>query len=143
MPEFYQSHGSASEKMTGEEESMTSAVGVYEQTQRIGRIRARTGVRYDDESWRSEAACRDVDAEVFFPVGTTGQALVTAEEAKAICARCAVRISCLAFAIEANQQFGIWGGYDEEERREIRRRRRTMTLPTKARAGRRATPPGI
>jgi len=34
-------------------------------------------------------------------------------------------LDCLIFALEANQQFGIWGGYDEEERRELRRRRRT------------------
>ena len=51
--------------------------------------------------------------------------MVDAEQAKAICAGCPVRLDCLIFALEANQQFGIWGGYDEEERRELRRRRRT------------------
>jgi WhiB family redox-sensing transcriptional regulator len=103
---------------------MSVAVGVYEETRRVGRIRTKTGVRYDQESWRAEAACRDVDAEIFFPVGMTGSALLVAEEAKAICARCPVRLACLEFALNANQQFGIWGGYDEEERRELRRRRR-------------------
>ncbi len=74
-----------------------------------------------DYSWRHEAICRDTDPELFFPVGTTGQALLQIDRAKQVCAECTVRISCLQFALETNQDSGIWGGTSEEERRNIRR----------------------
>lgn len=74
-----------------------------------------------DYSWRHEAICRETDPELFFPVGTTGQALLQIDRAKEVCAECTVRISCLQFALETNQDSGIWGGTSEEERRNIRR----------------------
>jgi WhiB family transcriptional regulator, redox-sensing transcriptional regulator len=65
----------------------------------------------DDYSWQIEASCRGVDAELFFPA--------TEEEAapaKAICETCPVRVACLAFALERNERFGVWGGLTEKER---------------------------
>jgi len=80
------------------------------------------GTIYDGRSWRACAACADVPSDVFFPVGETGEALVQIARAKAVCARCPVRESCLDFALRTNQQYGIWGGTDEDQRRRIRRR---------------------
>ena len=76
-----------------------------------------------DYSWRDDALCRDTDPELFFPVGTTGTALVQIERAKQVCDECTVRIDCLDFALTTNQDSGIWGGLSEEERRAIRRQR--------------------
>lgn len=76
-----------------------------------------------DYSWRKEAMCRDTDPELFFPVGTTGEALVQIDRAKQVCCECVVRAACLAFALDTNQDCGIWGGTSEDERRLIRRRR--------------------
>jgi WhiB family transcriptional regulator, redox-sensing transcriptional regulator len=76
-----------------------------------------------DYSWREHALCRDTDPELFFPVGTTGTALVQIEQAKRVCGECAARVECLDFALTTNQDSGIWGGLSEEERRAIRRRR--------------------
>ncbi|MSZ55222.1 MAG: WhiB family transcriptional regulator, partial [Actinobacteria bacterium] len=59
--------------------------------------------------------------ELFFPVGTTGQALLQIAKAKSVCCECPVNIECLDFALETNQDTGIWGGFSEEERRQIRR----------------------
>lgn len=71
--------------------------------------------------WRHEAACRDADPEIFFPIGTSGPALAQIEAARAICAMCAVKEPCLEWAIDTAQDAGIWGGSTEEERRTVRR----------------------
>lgn len=73
--------------------------------------------------WRHDASCRDVDPELFFPIGTTGPALAQIEAARAICGSCAVQDSCLEWALATGQDAGIWGGVTEEERRTIRRDR--------------------
>jgi WhiB family redox-sensing transcriptional regulator len=74
-----------------------------------------------DYTWRSQAICRDTDPDLFFPIGTTGQALVQIERAKEVCGVCPVKSECLEYALETNQDSGIWGGLDEEQRRNIRR----------------------
>ncbi|MEU5893311.1 WhiB family transcriptional regulator [Streptomyces sp. NPDC047461] len=73
-------------------------------------------------SWRERAACRDVDPDLFFPIGTAGLTLVQIDEAKAVCARCPVRERCLRWALDVGQVEGIWGGTTESERRATRRR---------------------
>ncbi|MFQ5948467.1 MAG: WhiB family transcriptional regulator [Acidimicrobiia bacterium] len=72
--------------------------------------------------WRVLAACRDSDPSLFFPIGITGPALQQIEAAKRICAECSVREECLLFALETNQEAGVWGGYVEDERRRLRKR---------------------
>jgi WhiB family redox-sensing transcriptional regulator len=44
-------------------------------------------------------------------------------QAKAICARCPVRIECLEYAIRIREPHGIWGGLNELERRILIRER--------------------
>jgi WhiB family transcriptional regulator, redox-sensing transcriptional regulator len=72
--------------------------------------------------WRHRAECLDEDPELFFPIGNTGPALLQIEEAKAVCRRCEVREQCLAWALEAGQDHGVWGGLSEDERRALKRR---------------------
>jgi len=79
-------------------------------------------IRRSNMDWRHEAACRDEDPELFFPIGNTGPALLQIEEAKAVCRRCTVIDECLAWAIEAGQDSGVWGGLSEDERRALKRR---------------------
>lgn len=74
--------------------------------------------------WRQKAACIDEDPELFFPVGTTGSALEQLERAKAVCQRCDVIDQCLEWALQTNQDAGVWGGTSEDERRALRRNRR-------------------
>jgi len=81
-------------------------------------------------SWRDRAACRSYDPELFFPVGTTGPALLQAATAKQVCDVCPVREACLLWAVEAGVDHGVWGGLSEEERRSWKRRKarnRTLT----------------
>ncbi|NBU30017.1 MAG: WhiB family transcriptional regulator, partial [Actinobacteria bacterium] len=49
--------------------------------------------------WRHDAACRDADPELFFPIGNTGPALGQIEQAKAICRTCSVMDDCLRWAL--------------------------------------------
>lgn len=72
--------------------------------------------------WRSRAACLNVDPELFFPIGNTGPALTQAAEAKAVCLSCEVMEVCLRWAMDNNQDSGVWGGKSEEERRSLKRR---------------------
>jgi WhiB family transcriptional regulator, redox-sensing transcriptional regulator len=81
------------------------------------------GPGWDEGGWRTQAACRGEDPELFFPIGTTGPVLEQIAEAKEVCARCPVRDACLDFALSTGQAYGIWGGLTEDERRSLRRRR--------------------
>ncbi|WP_172387707.1 WhiB family transcriptional regulator [Streptomyces sp. MNP-20] len=77
----------------------------------------RTGV-----DWRHNAVCREEDPELFFPIGTTGPALLQIEEAQAVCRRCPVIGQCLQWALESGAEDGVWGGLSEDERRRLKRR---------------------
>ena len=67
--------------------------------------------------WTAQALCVGADPEAFFPPGDA-----PAAEARDICAACPVRGQCLAYAITADERFGIWGGLDPRQRRTVRRR---------------------
>ena len=74
------------------------------------------------DDWRDRAACRHEDPELFFPIGNTGPALLQIEEAKTVCLACPVRAGCLDWALSTGQEFGVWGGLSEDERRALKRR---------------------
>lgn len=74
------------------------------------------------DDWRHQAACRTEDPELFFPVGTSGPALLRIAEAKTVCRHCPVVTDCLTWALESGQDAGVWGGMSEDERRALKRR---------------------
>ncbi len=69
-------------------------------------------------SWTEEANCKGADADLFFP-----ERGASTRKAKAICRACTVQESCLEYAVEQSEKFGIWGGLSERERRRIKRQR--------------------
>jgi WhiB family redox-sensing transcriptional regulator len=75
----------------------------------------------ENDGWRLQAACRDTDPDLFFPVGTTGPALEQIAAARHVCDACPVKQPCLDFALMTNQDSGIWGGTSEDERRKLRK----------------------
>lgn len=94
--------------------------------------------RYQDEDrdWQQQAACRNAPPELFFSQhdcdnmcapGCQGRkepgrhARIRA--AKAYCDECPVAVDCLLWSIDTGQQFGIWGGVTERERRRLAKRR--------------------
>ena len=82
--------------------------------------------------WRHRSACLDEDPELYFPIGNTGPAILQIEEAKQVCRRCEVREQCLAWALEAGQDHGVWGGLSEDERRALKRRNARARVRTGA-----------
>ncbi len=73
--------------------------------------------------WRHWAICRDEDPELFFPVGTSGPALLQIAEAKSVCRRCPVVSECLDHALGSpGEDAGVWGCMSEDERRALKRR---------------------
>lgn len=70
--------------------------------------------KYD---WRDDAACRETDPELFFPVGTSAAGRAQEAAAKRVCSGCLVRVECVTWALENGQYTGIWGGLSEDERR--------------------------
>jgi WhiB family redox-sensing transcriptional regulator len=75
--------------------------------------------------WRQGALCREEDPELFFPIGTTGPAAIQVADAKAVCRRCPSVDPCLTWALDTNQDAGVWGATSEDERRLLKRRQRT------------------
>lgn len=82
---------------------------------------AATSSMTESAQWRVRAACRQTDPDLFFPEGTAGPALRSADEAKQLCGRCPVQARCLSWALDHGAVFGIWGGLTEAERRDLRR----------------------
>jgi WhiB family transcriptional regulator, redox-sensing transcriptional regulator len=80
------------------------------------------------QDWREQAACRHTDPDLFFPIGATGPAIDQIESAKAVCRSCPSQRPCLEFALETNQECGVWGGASEEERRKMRREARARRV---------------
>jgi hypothetical protein len=71
----------------------------------------------DTSDWRSRAACRGVDPDLFFPLPHDGEGV---DRAKAVCVVCPVRNQCLDEALRRIPE-GIAGGLTATERRRLRR----------------------
>ena len=56
--------------------------------------------------------CQNVDPETFFPAPSE-----PADAAIALCRTCAVQGPCLAWALQAGDLHGVWGGTTARERR--------------------------
>jgi len=93
-------------------------------------------------TWRDAGACLGEDPELFHPDGTVGRWVQVIAEAKAVCNRCPVREQCLEWAIDTRQDCGIFGGLDEYERQQRRRRQvRNARRPTQEPRGPKQPPP--
>jgi WhiB family redox-sensing transcriptional regulator len=68
--------------------------------------------------WREDALCAQTGGDDHHPLDGDRAA---AQRAKKICQACTVTAECLAWALEHDQRFGVWGGTTERERRDMRR----------------------
>ncbi|HEX3779070.1 MAG TPA: WhiB family transcriptional regulator [Pseudonocardiaceae bacterium] len=62
--------------------------------------------------WTHHAACLDLWPDLDWIDPSPGQA----DQCRAVCAGCPVRLTCLTFALVHAEPWGIWGGLDPDER---------------------------
>lgn len=63
--------------------------------------------------WQKDAACQREDPEMWFSEGRANA------KAKRICNSCPVRPKCLQWSLDEAQQWGMWGGVSQQERRQM------------------------
>jgi WhiB family redox-sensing transcriptional regulator len=87
-----------------------------------------TIVFVDRPGWHDDAACRTGTIrqrramhKLFFGGQGDHDQIARITAAKAVCARCPVRVNCLEWAIADPHLVGIWGGTTEAERERMRR----------------------
>lgn len=68
------------------------------------------------EPWMQGASCASANPEEWFP-----EKGVSSADAKKVCAKCDVVAECLAYALEHDEQYGVWGGMTRSERRQLKR----------------------
>lgn len=87
--------------------------------QELGKIVVQAQGRLPE--WMVQAACRDVPPRLFFVPGyeIKDEKLEREAKAKRVCGSCLVHQECLTFALLNNEQYGIWGGLNEAERKKL------------------------
>lgn len=81
--------------------------------------------------WDEAAACLGEDLTLFFaPNYFEKQSVKRAREAKAklICRSCPVQAECLEYGLASSDGHGVWGGFNEQERRRLLRLRERTSL---------------
>jgi WhiB family transcriptional regulator, redox-sensing transcriptional regulator len=101
------------------------AGSIGERRRKAGGMQRITTKLLQPVEWQAKARCSEVDPEIFFPErGGSSKA------ARAVCSKCEVRMQCLEYALNNKEQFGIWGGTSERERRKLRKDRALRRLRT-------------
>ena len=80
-----------------------------------------------DYEWRRAAKCLGEDTELWFPPRKREMYRSIADISKAVCRgldgrpTCVVISDCLLYALEMDEQHGIWGGMSHRERNHLMR----------------------
>ena len=81
-----------------------------------------------DAEWWHLAKCRGMDTELWFPPRDKTKYKEIADKSKAVCfgkdgsSECPVRLQCLFYSEEMDEQHGIWGGMSHRERNALKRK---------------------
>lgn len=78
-----------------------------------------------NHDWQEAAACRGRGWLLFFGPDREQppEREIRERAAKAVCAGCPVRFECLSYAVGRPEKYGTWGGVNEDDRADLRRRR--------------------
>jgi WhiB family redox-sensing transcriptional regulator len=76
--------------------------------------------------WREKGACWGItispETDYWYPEEDDEDKALKIETAKAICSQCPVLDECFEYALEYEDEFGIWGGKTPRERRAYKRK---------------------
>jgi WhiB family transcriptional regulator, redox-sensing transcriptional regulator len=73
--------------------------------------------------WQMHGRCRDrASSQFFHPDDDLGRISrrLREEAAKRLCAGCPVRKQCATHALSVNEEYGVWGGFSENDRATLR-----------------------
>ncbi|MDV7088937.1 WhiB family transcriptional regulator [Rhodococcus opacus] len=75
-----------------------------------------------DIGWQQFARCKIMDTDAFYSPDDEGKGPRVRRErvAKQMCNECVVQIRCRMHALLTAEQYGVWGGLSESERRRVR-----------------------
>jgi WhiB family redox-sensing transcriptional regulator len=76
--------------------------------------------------WELRAACRGMGTDQFFPEFN----FLVEDSVLAACAHCEVKGECLTYAIDHHEEYGVWGGLTEEQRKQITTTRNRVRCPS-------------
>lgn len=78
-----------------------------------------------DDDWKLQGACRGKDVNEFYEFGHMQHNAERQQEMVEFCEHaCKVRARCLLWALYIPEEYGVWGGKTEDERRELRKDKR-------------------
>jgi len=71
----------------------------------------------EELDWQGKGACRQPgqDPERWFP--ERPDKAIKSRQVARICNQCEVRLQCAEWALRVHEEYGVWGGMSEEERR--------------------------
>lgn len=87
-------------------------------TMSVGRY-LRVVVPDGEADWRDLALCAEIGGDGLWFPGKGG----SDRQAKAVCAVCPSKGPCLEWALDYDEEFGIWGGLSRAEREHLMRRK--------------------
>ncbi|MGW4334857.1 WhiB family transcriptional regulator [Rhodococcus koreensis] len=75
-----------------------------------------------DTRWQQFARCQNMDTDTFYSRESEekGPRIRRERVAKQICGACVVQLRCRIHALLAGEQYGVWGGLSEAERRLVK-----------------------
>lgn len=73
-----------------------------------------------EQAWRQQGLCWGANVDLWYPTRDESEG----HQAETVCHGCPVRTECLEYALDNNEDIGIWGGTSARQRRRIRQARR-------------------